>query len=98
MNSAAVSASDSASTGCPPPREHDRACNCDEEQDACQLEREQIVLEQRLSDRAYCVQLLKLLFVEEDTTVPLPRLLPGLYAVPSTGAAGELPAGYLTTR
>jgi hypothetical protein len=45
MKSAAVSASDSASTDSPPSSENDGAGNRDEEQNARQLEGQQIILE-----------------------------------------------------
>src|ERR1700693_5659361 len=64
MNSAAVSASDSASTGRPPSSQDDRASDRYEEKHARQLEREQIVLEQRRGDRSDGVELLELLLVE----------------------------------
>src|SRR5258705_5537239 len=64
MKSAAVSASDSASTGCPPSSQNYRSRNGYEEQHTRQLEGKQIVLEQRFGDRSYGVELLKLLRVE----------------------------------
>src|SRR4029079_926666 len=64
MKSAAVSASDSASTDRPPTSENDRAGNCDEEEHAGQLKRQQIVLEKRRGDSSHRVQLRQLLLVE----------------------------------
>src|SRR3982074_3446904 len=64
MKSAAVRASDSASTGCPPSSEHDRSRYRHQKQHAGQLERQQIIPEQRLRDHAHRVQLLQLLLVE----------------------------------
>src|SRR6266550_2912606 len=64
MNRAAVRASDSASTGGPPPSEYDCARYRDEEKDARQLERQQIIPEQRLCYHAHGVQLLQLLLAE----------------------------------
>src|ERR1700704_3851228 len=64
MKSAAVSASDSASTCRPPPSQHHRARNRHEQQHARQLECEQVVLEQWLGDDSDGVELLKLLSVE----------------------------------
>src|SRR4051812_8322142 len=64
MKSAAVSARDSASTDGPPAPEHHRAGDGDEEQDAGELEGEQVVPEQWLRDRTDGVQLLQLLLVE----------------------------------
>src|SRR6266853_1159004 len=64
MNRAAVRASDSASTGGPPPSEYHRACYRDEQKDARQLERQQIVPEKRLRYHADGVQLLQLLLGE----------------------------------
>src|ERR1700680_497293 len=64
MKSAAVRASDSASTGGPPPSEYDRARYGYEEKDARQLERQQVVSEEWLRDHAHGVQLPKLLLVE----------------------------------
>src|SRR5437868_369873 len=46
MNSAAVRASDSASTGCPPPRQDHGTSDGNQQQDARQLERQQIIVEQ----------------------------------------------------
>src|ERR1700737_4909182 len=64
MKSAAVSASDSASTGCPPPRQHDGAGDRHQQEHACELEREDVIPEKRLGDDSNRVQLLELLFVE----------------------------------
>src|SRR3954469_591739 len=66
MNRAAVKKSDSASTGNPLPAatEHNRARDCHKQQHARQLERQQIVLEQRIRDYAHDIQLLQLLRVE----------------------------------
>src|SRR5947208_16237473 len=64
MKSAAVRASDSASTGGSPPSEYDGSGDRHEEKHARQLERQQIVLEERRRDSADGVQLLKLLSVE----------------------------------
>jgi hypothetical protein len=35
---------------------------------------------------------------EDDTTLPVPSVLPVAYVVPSTGLVGVAPVGYLTTR
>src|ERR1700694_5445657 len=64
MNSAAVSASDSASTGCPPSRQHDRAGDRHQQQHARELECEQVIPEERLGDHSNRIQLLELLLVE----------------------------------
>src|SRR5216117_2138507 len=63
MNSAAVRASDSASTDGSPPSEYDGSGNRDKEKHARQLERQQIVLEERLRDHADGIQFLELLLV-----------------------------------
>src|SRR3982751_455554 len=62
--SAAVSARDSASTDAPSSAEDHGAGNRHQQQHARQLEREQIVLEERRRDRAHRIQLLQLLLVE----------------------------------
>src|SRR5687768_10594690 len=64
MKSAALSASDSASTGRPPSSQHYSSPHRDEEQHARQLERQQIIAEQRLCDTPDGVELLDLLLVE----------------------------------
>src|SRR3954467_2210592 len=64
MNSAAVSASDSASTDGPPAAKNDGTSDGDEEQYARQLECQEVLVEQGLSDRANCIQLFELLLVE----------------------------------
>src|SRR5712664_4672126 len=64
MKSAAVSASDSASTGCPPPCQHDRAGDRDQQEHAGELECEDVIPEERLGDSSNGVQLLELLLVE----------------------------------
>src|SRR6476619_5069545 len=64
MKSAAVSARDSASTDSPPAAEHDCARNRDEQQNARQLEGQQILIEERLGDRAHRIQLVELLLIE----------------------------------
>src|SRR4026209_1408117 len=64
MKSVAVSASDSASTGRPPPSQHNRARDCNAKQHARQLECEQVVPEQWLGDSSHGVELLQLLGVE----------------------------------
>src|SRR2546423_11564260 len=66
MKRTAVKKRDSASTDSPlsAPTQHNGARNCDEEQHAGQLEREQVILEQRVGDYANRVQLLQLLLVE----------------------------------
>src|SRR5450759_4073185 len=62
--SAAVRASDSASTGGPPPSENHRSSYRHQKKYARQFERQQVVLEERLRYHAHGVQLLKLLLVE----------------------------------
>src|SRR5690349_16352206 len=52
--SAAESASDSASTRIPPSPKHHRPRNRHEQENARQLEREQIFIEQRPRDRPHC--------------------------------------------
>src|SRR3954464_5306322 len=64
MKSAAVSASDSASTGGPPPAKYDGASDRHQQQNARELECQQIILEQGLGDGAHRIQLLELLLVE----------------------------------
>src|SRR6267143_3816353 len=64
MKRAAVSASDSASTGCPPPSQHDRAGDGYQQEHACELECEDVIPEERLGDSSNRVQLLQLLLVE----------------------------------
>src|SRR6266849_6161151 len=64
MKRAAVRASDSASTGGPPSSEYHRARYRNKEEDARQLERQQIVPEERLRYHAHGVQLLQLLLAE----------------------------------
>src|ERR1700704_2101294 len=64
MKSAAVRASDSASTGGPPPSQHHCARYSHEEKDAGQLERKQIIPEEWFRYHAHGIQLLQLLFVE----------------------------------
>src|SRR5258706_11221035 len=64
MKSAAVNASDSASTGCPPSSEDHGPGYRNQKQHARQLERQQIIPEQWLRDHAHRVQLLELLLVE----------------------------------
>src|SRR5689334_22310745 len=57
VNSAAERKSDSASTDVPPAAEGDGADDGHEQHDGSQLEGEQVVLEQRLGDRAHRVAL-----------------------------------------
>src|SRR5437762_12998244 len=64
MKSAAVRASDSASTDCSPSSEYHGADDGDEQQHARQFERQQVVLEQWRRDCSDGVQLLQLLLVE----------------------------------
>src|SRR5689334_23004081 len=66
MKRTAVKKRDSASTGRPlsAPTQHHGARDRDQEQHASELEREQVILEQRIGDYANCIQLLQLLLIE----------------------------------
>src|SRR6266566_1079802 len=64
MKSAAVSASDSASTDYPPSTKHNGARDSDEQKYAGKLERQQIIREERLGNHPDGVELLQLLLVE----------------------------------
>src|SRR5688572_13715838 len=63
VKSAAVSASDSASTDRSPSSEHDRAGNRNEQQHTGELEGQQILVEQRLRDHANRIELLDLALI-----------------------------------
>src|SRR5215207_2418491 len=73
VNRTAESASDSASIDVSPSAENDSACDCNEQQHARQLEREQVFIEEWPRHSTYCAVLCHLLGVEACRHGEFPR-------------------------